>query len=316
MEYCVIFRCRGSTFKQRFDTIKKVNCPNLFLEHMSCGSFEEFCKGIVDTTFNTSMSETHIDLLQNNVSQNTGIILFRHPSLHRLARICYSCKEILLDRTTEEMMVLVWYKDVRWCDEDWSQLNILSCKCRLETIDFREIVTDSGVFVAIPIAYVDMSTIRSEIKSRCTLGKNICYKLSNGGNKIQRSILIPKTLICIDKIEYEEKWAIIRDDIIIEVSPETREFLEFDTKFPDAVGHNLKKVMNHYHTPIDLAKMEKMINILSTMEVNETAENDLEFCLTKGRKTMRIKGYKISNTFRLYVYLEADKTDLKAESFL
>ena len=74
MEYCVIFRCRGSTFKQRFDTIKKVNCPSLFLEHMSCGSFEEFCKGIVDTTFNTPMSETHIDLLQNNVSQNTGIM--------------------------------------------------------------------------------------------------------------------------------------------------------------------------------------------------------------------------------------------------
>lgn len=43
MEYCVVFKCHGSTYNERFNSIKVVNCPSLFLQHMACSSFAQFC---------------------------------------------------------------------------------------------------------------------------------------------------------------------------------------------------------------------------------------------------------------------------------
>lgn len=117
-------------------------------------------------------------------------------------------------------------------------------------------------------------------------------------------MLIPKTLICIDKIEHEKKWVISRENIVVEVSAEAREFFEVDTVLPYVVGHNLNNIIPMYHTPETSIKIDKMMNLLSIMEVNEYTEADIEFCLPKGRELIRVKTYKISDTIRLDLFFD------------
>ena len=220
MEYCVIFRCNGSTYKDRFKTINVVNCPSLFLQHMACSSFYQFCQGVVDSTFATPIPDTHLELLTDHVSQNSGNTLFRHPVNNRIARLSYTCKEVLLDRESVEILVLVRYTNVRWSDEDWSMLSVLSCKIRLRTIEFREIVVEGQPFVAVPSKHVNLLTIRDEIKTRCVQGKNVCYKLSNGASRTQRSMLIPAGIMMdTEEIHHDDKWALCVDGVVVEMSP-------------------------------------------------------------------------------------------------
>ena len=302
MEYCVIFKCNGSTYKDRFKSIKVVNCPSLFLQHMACCSFDQFCQGVVDTTFATPIPDTHLELLSENVSQNSGIMLFRHPVNNRIARVSYTCKEVLLDRESEEILVLVWYANVRWSDEDWSQLGILNCKIRLNTIEFREIVADGQPCVAVPLRHVNLSAMRDEIKARCVLGKNVCYKLSNSSNRTQRSILIPAGMMRTEQIEHSGNWAIAVNGIITEVSPQASVWLEFDQSFENPIGAQLEDVMPTYHTAKDLHRITRMLRRLEHEHENSWASVDVEFCLGKGREQVHVEALKVSQNVVLFLF--------------
>ena len=132
--------------------------------------------------------------------------------------------------------------NVRWSDEDWSMLSVLSCKIRLRTIEFREIVVEGQPFVAVPSKHVNLLTIRDEIKTRCVQGKNVCYKLSNGASRTQRSMLIPAGIMMdTEEIHHDDKWALCVDGVVVEMSPTSTATKNYPNPVRSAYCDNLPR---------------------------------------------------------------------------
>ena len=299
MEYCVVFRCRGPTFQERFSSIKLVHCPSIFLQQMGCSSFDHFWKGVVDVTTTTPFPESHKELLNDNVSTNSGVLIFLHCVTNRVARISQFSREVLLDRSTEELMVIMSIQNVRWSDEDWTQLFLLSCSIRLNIVEHRKIMADNHPFVAVPIRDVNMLTFKEDIKQRCVIGRNVCYKSANGASRTQRSLLIPESAIAADPIEHDGRWIITMDNKIHKMSAKIVEFLELDA----IGGADLEEMMENYFTTADLKRLRGILQELHVRDENEKVSGGaVVFCLSNKRVRAVVQGIKISQRIIILVF--------------
>lgn len=297
MEFTITFRCNGSSFADRFGTIKLIHCPPLFLEHLKCESFQEYLNGVVDADFVTPMDETHKVLLQDGVSSNSGTILFRHTKSNHTARLSYVCQEVLLDRPTLEILVICRYYSIRWSDITWDILGILSCNIRLSLVVWRSVVIDHAPYVAVHLQDLPVSSLTSELRSRCVAGKNISYD-TGVGKKTARSLLIPRAMVNVDTITHDGLWLIVLNDRVHSLSKECARALHIPQ---DCIGTTLDDLLHKYHTLADYRMVKGMFHQLDISDDNEKVCVEVDFILEQKVRT-QICGYRVNRDLRAFVF--------------
>lgn len=271
----------------------------MFLHFLNCESFEDYLKGVVDTSFVTPIEHTHEILLKDGVSNNTGTILFRNTKSSQTARLCYSCQEILLDRSTLDMVVVCRFYNIRWSDITWTIMGLLTCKIRLTLVPWRSIVVENAPYIAVRIQDLPVSSLTTELKSRCITGRNIVYKMKHGGTKTYRSILVPHAMLHVDPLPHDDMWLIAVSGCVQSVSDACESVLEIPHS---VVGKSLQETIPKYHTGPDFCLVQGMLKQLECSADNESVAVEVDFCLSKSRIKVNICGYKINHEIRVFVF--------------
>lgn len=261
-----------------------VSIPEALLVYTGCKDKEQFGESIVHLAF----AYEHIEqLIQHKYCSVNGTFIFRHADSFNTAVMSMCSEKILLE--TGDMYCINKIHNIAWQDDHEICLfiGVIESKIRLNIVKWQEVRRNDCKYYAIPSACV--TTISSAIKSqlkflRCEFNVNVAYK-ENEASQTHRSLLLPTTLICTDKIPHNDLYSIVC------MTPHPAYVLT-SSLHEDVFGvkminegrhHDFETWISQYHTAEEMERIKSsVLPRMRDLESGKQFRSVIEFATPKG----------------------------------
>ena len=302
--------------RQCYQTIlqnmKIMSMPDPLLVYTGCKTKEEFSTSIVHISFAFDYLP---QLKQDKFCSVNGTLVFRHPTSLRTAIMSIISEKILLE--TGEKYSINKINNIAWQDDDavCEFLGILEAKIRLDVVKYTETSRNDRNYYAIAVADVNIrESMKDQLKFlRCELGVNIVYK-EHGGTRTRRSILLPTSLINVDKIVHNGIYCILVMKplpTLAYVAPIAKELFGIEDAGTER-GVNLDACLPKIHDPKEVERItDKIVPSLISLVPGETYVSTAEFLTTNGPVSYEITNLNIGRSCLAITAREISHTNEK-----